>query len=269
VNTKTASLKIKQYIRAGLSAALLPVFIIYLMLDKPDYKLIDALGRVVVPAVHFTSNVAAYPLIAIWRGAKNIRGFVGLRHENRELRAALDTALASKTQCDLLTAENDRLSQELGIIRQTPGAIARADVIGDNTALDHSELIINRGSNAGIAVGDYVLSMDGSLVGIVSNVTSATAAVRGLSDSKSNIVVRVNGSDVYGFLRGAGRSDPVFEFFSDPEFTPTPGIRLVTSGVHGGRDGIMVGIVERVRDKTATVQLSAPAGRQSAVLIVR
>jgi len=80
------------------------------------------------------------------------------------------------------------------------------------------------------------------LVGIVSDVGENFAKVRSLTDTKSNIPVRIAGSEVYGFLQGNGSETPTMGFFSDPEFQATRGLKLITSGIRGVLpDGINVG----------------------------
>ena len=58
----------------------------------------------------------------------------------------------------------------------------------------------------------------------------------------SNIAVRIVGSEVYGFITGNGSSRPTMGFFSDPEFQPTNGLKLITSNISGVMpQGIYVG----------------------------
>lgn len=54
-----------------------------------------------------------------------------------------------------------------------------------------------------------------------------------MTDSDSNIAVRVVGTGVYGFMAGNGGKRPTMGFFSDPEFQPARGLKLVTSNISG------------------------------------
>ena len=69
--------------------------------------------------------------------------------------------------------------------------------------------------------------------GIVIDVAGDFARVRALTDADTNIAVRVIGSEVYGFMTGNGSVHPTMGFFSDPEFQPSKGIKLVTSNISG------------------------------------
>ena len=78
-----------------------------------------------------------------------------------------------------------------------------------------------------------VASTDMVLAGIVIDTAPNFARVRALTDSDTNIAVRVVGSEVYGFMKGNGSGRPTIGFFSDPEFQPTGGLKLVSSNISG------------------------------------
>ena len=65
-----------------------------------------------------------------------------------------------------------------------------ADVITASIDGSHSELIINRGQDNGLAVGQFVLG-DNSIIGTISNVSSRTAKVRLITDPTSKIAVKI------------------------------------------------------------------------------
>ena len=117
-----------------------------------------------------------------------------------------------------------------------------ADVLYDNSALHNATFVINRGTDDGVVRGNVVVSMDNKLAGIVIDAGGNFARVRALTDSDSNIAVRVAGTPVYGFLAGNGTNTPSIGFFSDPQFQPSAGLRLITSNISGVLpNGIFVG----------------------------
>ena len=98
-----------------------------------------------------------------------------------------------------------------------------------------------------------VVSPDGVLAGIIIDAGVNFARVRALTDADTNIAVRVVGSEVYGFLQGNGTSTPTMGFFSDPQFQPDNGVKLVTSNICGVLPGgIIVG--DMINDKDVNVQ---------------
>ena len=110
-----------------------------------------------------------------------------------------------------------------------------------------------------------VISTDGMLVGIITDVAPYFARVRTLTDSDSNIAVRIAGSDIYGFLHGNGSNTPTIGFFSDTEFQPTPGLKLITSNISGMLpNGIYVG--ETANESDVTVM---PSKKLSRVIVLQ
>ncbi len=239
--TKISS-KIYPLIKAVASAAVLPVLFIYVMIAKPDYKLMNAMSHVVVPVAQWVGNVVTWPIRLVGGVIDNISEISNLRAENEELRARLDEALATKNLCDITISENKKLKRELNIISSQPRDTIIADVIHDNTALGHNTFIINRGAADNIEQGMVVTTTDLQMVGIIIDVSVNFSRVRALTDSDTNIAVRVVGSEVYGFMTGNGSKFTNIGFFSDPEFQSTSGIKLVTSNISGVLpNGLFVG----------------------------
>ena len=228
-----ASSKLYPLVRAIATAAVLPVLFIYVMIAKPDYRIMNALAHVVVPVAHWVGDVITWPIRAVGGAIDNISELSNLRWENEELKTRLEQALANQAMCDVAIKENVRLSRELDVKNAQPRDIVIADVIHDNSAIGHNTFIINRGIKEGIEKGMVVANTDMIMAGIVIDVGTHFSRVRALTDSDTNIAVRVVGSEVYGFLIGNGSSHPNLGFFSDPKFQPTKGLKLITSNISG------------------------------------
>lgn len=236
------SSKIYPLVRAAATAAVLPVLFIYVMIAKPDYKIMNALGHVVVPVAQTIGDVVTWPFRVVGRAVGNIAEMSSLRAENEELRVRLDAALANKTACEVAIKENQKLNRELDLINSQPRGAIIADVIQDNSAMGHNTYLVNRGVRDGIESGMVVATTDMRVAGIVIDVATNFSRVRALTDADTNIAVRVVGSEVYGFMTGNGSSRPTIGFFSDPEFQPSAGIKLITSNISGILPaGLMVG----------------------------
>ncbi len=230
--TKTSS-RLYPIIRAAAAGAVLPVLFIYVMIAKPDYAIMNALGHVVVPVAQTVGDIVTWPIRMVGNAIDNVSEISSLRTENEELRTRLDQALANKHACDIAIAENDRLNRELGVVKSQPRDVVIADVIHDNSALGHNTYIINRGIRDGIEVGMTVANTDMVLAGIVIDAAPNFSRVRALTDSDTNIAVRVVGTGIYGFMTGNGSLRPTIGFFSDPEFQPSGGLKLVSSNISG------------------------------------
>lgn len=262
--TKISS-KIYPLIKAVVSAAVLPVLFIYVMIAKPDYKLMNAMSHVVVPVAQWVGDVVTWPIRVVGNAFDNIVEISSLRSENEELRARLDDALAKKTMCDVAIAENNKLRRELSIVSSQPRDSVIADVVHDNNVLGHNTFIINRGASDNIEIGMVVTTMDLHMAGIIIDVATNFARVRALTDADTNIAVRVVGSEVYGFMTGNGSKYPTIGFFSDPEFQPANGLKLVTSNISGIMpQGIYVGELIDETDVKIT-----PPSKLSRVMVLK
>lgn len=265
MNQNKLSSRVQTLIKSAVAAAALPVIFIYIMIAKPDYRIMNAMGHIVVPVAHAVGDAITWPVRATGNLVSNIHELANLRTENEELRVRLDEALANKNACDVAIAENQKLSRELDIVNSQPYKTILADIMHDTSAFHHSTFLLNRGTRDGIEPGMVVVSPDLTLVGIVIDVASDFTRVRALTDSDSNIAVRIAGSEVYGFMTGTGGEYPVIGFFSDPEFEPTPGIKVMTSNISGILPaGIIVG--EMTRDNHIKI---TPVKKLSRVMVMK
>ncbi len=231
-------------IKSAVAAAALPVIFIYVMIAKPDYKIMNAAAHVVLPVAGAVGDVITWPIRFVRNTVVNIGELSNLRAENEELRVRLDAALENKYACEIAIAENQKLSRELDVVRAQPRAAIIADVVQDAAAFHHNTFFIDRGASDGVEPGMIVVSTDAHMVGVVIDSAIDFARVRALTDANTNIAVRIAGTDVYGFLQGAGTSKPALGFFSNPEFKPKAGQTLVTSSISGVLpSGVMVGQV--------------------------
>jgi len=78
-----------------------------------------------------------------------------------------------------------------------------ADVITASIDGLHNRLIINRGGNDGIAKGQFVLG-DNSIIGTISDVWSRTAQIKLVTDSTSNIAVKIAKLNMDMLMQGNG-----------------------------------------------------------------
>lgn len=80
--------------------------------------------------------------------------------------------------------------------------LLQAGIINDPGHVQNS-LLINYGQDDGVAVGQFVLG-DRSVIGVVSDVSARTARVKLITDPKSQIAVRIGGSEARGVMEGRG-----------------------------------------------------------------
>lgn len=246
---KSTSSKIITLIKSALAAAVLPVLFIYVMIGKPDYRIMNGLAHVVLPIANAVGDVITWPVRIIGNTFDNIHELSLLRSENAELRVRLDEALSYKYKCDIAVAENDALVRQIGITKEIPQKTVIADVIHETRALHHNTFMINRGTSDGVNRGMVVVSTSNQFAGVIIDSGENFSRVRAITDSDTNIAVNVAGYEVYGFLAGNASKTPTVGLFSDPQFKAAKGLTLVTSNISGVLPtGIFVGTMKNGTD---------------------
>jgi len=172
-----------------------------------------------------------------------------LRRENQELRIA--------------SADVEHLRNLLNLSDQTDFHTLPALVINRDLAYSQA-LIINRGSDHGVAVNQPVISGEEGLVGRVERVFSMTARVMLVNDYSSAVGVRVEDKPLEALVRGNPRERALnmTDLFptAGMEVQPDPGDRVFASGV--GRvfpANLLVGYVEDVIEPKEEVYRVRPA----------
>lgn len=227
------SYKLTKMLKSAFASAVLPIFIIYIMIAKPDYTIMNSLAHVVLPVANWVGNVITWPVRATGQSIKWIHETVQLRSENEELRARLDMALANKHSCEIAINENTKLEHEMNIKRASPFKTVIADIQFDDTAFHHTTFLVNRGKQSDLDKGMIVVSFDNRLIGTIIDCGTNFCRVRALTDADTNLAVRIAGVDVSGFLQGNGKNKSFISFFSNPQFVGRAGLKIITSNISG------------------------------------
>lgn len=227
------SYKLIKILKSTLAAIAVPVFFIYVMISKPDYTIMNGLAHVVLPVANFVGDVVTWPVHVVGDGITWMRETSQIRAENKRLREKLDTLLSQKYEYDIAVAENKRLEQELDVKKSSPYSTVVADIQFNDSVFHHTAFLINRGTKSGLERGMVVVSFDNRMVGMISDCGSQFCRVRALSDSDSNVAIRIAGADVAGFLQGNGKTGASVGFFSDTQFSGRQGLKVITSNISG------------------------------------
>ena len=130
-NDKLSS-KLAKLIKSAMAAAVLPIFIIYIMVAKPDYAIMNGLAHVVLPVANVAGQVVTWPIRAVGNGIKWIRETATIRSENEQLKRQINELLAEKHDYDTAIAENKKLEHELNIVKASPFNSVVADIQFDD-----------------------------------------------------------------------------------------------------------------------------------------
>ena len=178
-----------------------------LTLDAKDVPVIGSIRSGVLQAlspVERAFGAVSHPFRNAWKGVSN---YDDLERENKRLQAENDKLRGAGEQNDALQAQVNDLKQQLDIPFPQPYQRVVAQVAtGNFSSFDDSTAQIDRGSAAGIRVGNPVITNAG-LVGRVVRVSASRSVVQLVTDPDLRLGIRVK-SDATGLGRGSGPNQP-------------------------------------------------------------
>lgn len=231
----------------GLLVALIVVALILVTIHfrEGDDGLLHRSRRAVQTA---TAPVAAFGdwLFTPVDAVRNWTSGVGLsREEAQTLRDQNDELRQRVAELEESRLENERLRQIVGFIEARELDATGARVIGRPSNSWEGTIIIDKGSDDGIAAGMPVLAPQG-LLGQTVDVTARSARVRLISDQRSGVAGLIQASRAEGIVSGSITGELSFDFVSR-EITVTPGDVVLTSGMGGVYPkGLLIGEVTEV-----------------------
>jgi rod shape-determining protein MreC len=172
-------------------------------------------------------------------------GLRGVEEENRRLRARVGTLTLEAREAEEARLEADRLRTLLALKDTAHPASIAARVIARGGAGSARTILVDRGSNAGVAPQQAVITPRGA-VGRVVEAAPGVAKVLSLVDPNSGIAALVQRTRVQGVLVGEGETTCRLEFVSD-DAPVEVGDVVVTSGLDGiFPKGILLGVISDV-----------------------
>jgi rod shape-determining protein MreC len=196
-----------------------------------------------------------------WTGAgiDAIRGYFFAVSENRRLKTELRDMRQWRDVAIALKNENNRYRSLLGLKTDPPIPMVGARVVTDSRGPFADTRIANTGAEAGVKVGNPVLSEYG-LVGRVIGVTGGASRVLLLTDAASRTPVMIDRTNARAILTGDGGPNPRLDYLrgQDPV---REGDRVLTSGDGGILPrGLPVGVAVKGLDGKWRVVLASDKG---------
>jgi rod shape-determining protein MreC len=184
-----------------------------------------------------------------------------LKEENHELRSTHDQVVA-------LQDVNERYRALLGLKLDPPVAMVSGRSVMDSRGPFANSRLVNVGKEAGVRVGNPVMSENG-LVGRVVGVSSGASRVLLLTDVSSRTPVMIDRTNDRAILTGDGGRNPKLSYLRGRE-GPRQGDRVLTSGDGGVMPrGLPVGVVVKGLDGAWRVQLSSDRASVDFVRILK
>ena len=216
----------------------------------------DAFLRVTGPLEEGTSSVFS-PVASFF---SDIGDIDRLQEENRRLLIENETLRNENAALRSDSALLDEYAEALGVVTADPSAERlAAGVLSRIQGPLTREVRIDRGANHGVAEGNPVLSVQGTLIGTVTEALPSSSFVRLLTDSRSSVAAQVRGSPADGIARGDGGALN----FDLVEGDVSIGDIIVTSGLGGTYPpdiplGEVTAVLGDSQDPFPTVRLQTP-----------
>lgn len=174
-----------------------------------------------------------------------------LRRDNIRLKTELLQAKARLQQQDYLLAQNTRLKGVLNTTQSGNYRMQLAQVVGTDTNPLKQIVVINKGENDGVQIGQTVIDENG-ILGQIINTYPNTARLLLITDEQQSVSVVVARTGQRAMVTGMGRLDALSLDYIFKTADVTEGDVLVSSGL-GGRipAGYKVGTIKAI-DTTRT-----------------
>ena len=212
---------------------------------------------------------------ALRGGARQVGAFFGtiaeierLRVANEEFQRRVQELEAANRQLEGLGVLNEQLSELLDVRSSLGFETVAAEVISRAASQTERAISLDRGSDAGIAVGNPVVAGGGALVGQVVEVGPNFSRVLLLSDTRMTVVGLVEGSRATGEVSGQLERPLIMQRIVATEAVEV-GESVITAGIDLGEGirspyprGLLIGSVvdvERPPNQVVQVALLRPA----------
>lgn len=237
-------------------AFLLIAFSIFVRNDRSTPSFIQNIGN---SAAGIVDKVVNAPVEGISRMTESVSNLTDTYQENAQLKKKLDSMSALQVENETLKQENKQLKQQLSLNKSlTSYSDISAYVISRSPSTWQNQLVISKGSNAGITKGSAVVS-DKGLIGRVMEVNKNNSKVELVTtqdDAADRFAVQLidnNGQTVNGLITGYDTDTNLLVMGQiTSKENVKKGTQVITSGLGGTTPkGLFVGTVEKVVNQQA------------------
>ena len=237
-------------------AFLLIAFSIFVRNDRSTPSFIQNIGN---SAAGVVDKVVNAPVEGISRVTGSVSNLTDTYQENAQLKKKLDSMNALQVENETLKQENKQLKQQLSLNKSlTSYSDISAYVISRSPSTWQNQIVISKGSNAGITKGSAVVS-DKGLIGRVMEVNKNNSKVELVTtqdDAADRFAVQLidnNGQTVNGLITGYDTDTNLLVMGQiTSKENVKKGTQVITSGLGGTTPkGLFVGTVEKVVNQQA------------------
>jgi rod shape-determining protein MreC len=240
--------------------------------------------REVQNGVSFAFRPVQVALDEVTRGVSSVASAVAeidrLRVDNAALRAENERLAAENARLEEIRRENESLTGLLQLRAGLDFKTVATTVIARESSEFRRLIVVDRGSDDNVKVGDVAVAPGGALAGRVVEVAPGTAKIVLLSDSTSTVIGQLSTNAATGQVVGQLGGVLIMQEIDATE-TVAVGDEVVTAGIELGGGvrspfpkGLLVGqVVDVKRDandvvQTAYLQPAAPLDKLEFLLVI-
>jgi len=234
---------------------------VVLMVMDHKYQRLEVLRNSVAVASEPLFMIAGVPANVFGWLNEQITSHQTLISTNRRLTAENSELQGRMLRFQALEEENSRLRTQLSASLSVGDRVTLAELVGVNLSPYKQEVIIGRGSTAGVYSGQAVIN-DKGVMGQVTRVTPFRSTVLLITDTLHSIPVRVLRTGLRTIALGTGRIDRLELPYLPDSANIRVGDMLVTSGL-GGRfppdyPVARITSIEKGKDMRASIVVATP-----------
>lgn len=178
------------------SRTFLSVFVIVLaVVILQIFGVLKPIEKAVLGLVNPASNAMHALNIKVGSGEENFDSVDDLKEAYKKAKERITELEVDEAKMFILQDENLELRSQLSYVTSSPRESVGADVIGKNIEPIGSTLVLNKGSEDGLQVGDPVIIRNGILIGIVARTEESFSIVRLVDDNQSRIAATITNMD--------------------------------------------------------------------------
>ena len=257
--------------RAVVQRIIFPVLILLsammIIVGKMDQGVFEPLRISLSDLAAPTLDALSRPIAAAGNLLNQAHGLINLYQENARLEEENGRLLHWQQAALNLATENAQLRSLLKMVPEPAVSYVTARVIANSGGAYVRNLMVNAGSDIGVARGQAAITGTG-LVGRIAEVGTRTARILLLTDLNSRVPVIVERSRQRAILSGDNSERPLLQYL-DPAGVVKIGDRIITSGEGGVfPPNLPVGVVSTVGGEAPGVQLYVESSQVEYLRIV-
>ena len=247
----TPSIFARQALSLRKTAIVLIAALILMWFDSKNLEWFNPVRSTSHAAMQPIYEMSLLPSYAKHWASGSLQSKEALRRENMQLKSQLIHAHAKLQQQDYILAQNARLQGILSTTKPEQFDLNLAQVIGTDTNLLRQIVVLNKGKQDGVQVGQTVIDEDG-ILGQIINVYPNTSRLLLITDDQQSVAVTVKRTGQRAIVTGQGIPSALSLNYVFKTSDVRVGDELVSSGL-GGRipAGYRVGRIAHIKDGQA------------------